>query len=329
MGFEMGRSPMRLTQFIILLIFTPLGTAVTAVRLVAIRRTSRKPGFEDWMAVLATLFFALTNLTSLIAISYLNGRTIEEEVRDTPWDYASMRKSDFASLYFYFVHSITIKFSTLGLFYRIFGVNRTYRKWIYAIGLAQAILTLSFIILHPLTCRPFNRYFDLTIPGSCRSDGSTILAGETPNSLIDIAMVVLAMIMIRPLVLPSRVKWSLRVLFGMGAIVGIIGFIKIGITYSGDMIYSFGLVSIWTCIQMFISILCCCLPIIYHSFPTINFKDILQAVPSHASFGRLRPKKSSNFNSTGQNTRGWDSLEEYDSTHVPAWPRVNNSSPSD
>lgn len=79
---------------------------------------------------------------------------------------------------------------------------------------------------------------------------------------------------------------------------------------------------------MFISILCCCLPIIHHSFPTIKFKDIIRAVPSYVIFGRLRSKRRDNFDSTDQNTRGWDSLEEYGSTHVPAWPRVKNHSGS-
>ncbi|KAI0410782.1 hypothetical protein F5X98DRAFT_358895 [Xylaria grammica] len=332
MAFEIWRNSTQLAQFILLITFTPLGIAVTALRFVAIRRTARKPGFEDWMAVLATLFFALTNLGGLIAISFLNGRTVEQEARESPSDYSNMRKWDFSALFFYFVHALTVKLSVLGLFYRIFRVNQTYRRWIYALGIAQSVLTLLFIILHPLTCKPFYRYFDLSIQGSCRSDGSTVLAGETPNSLIDIVMVVLAMFMIRPLKLAGPVKWSLRILFGMGAIVGIIGFVKIGITYSAARLYAFSLVSIWTCVQMFVSLLCSCLPIIHHSFSTIKFRGLLRGVPGYGSFRRLWLTKKSRNQSTSDppsmHTRGWDSLDEYGGTPVPAWPEAKSHTTS-
>lgn len=111
-----------------------------------------------------------------------------------------------------------MKLSVLALYYRIFGVNRAFRIWIYIIASAQGLLVLLLSILHPLSCEPFERYFDKSIPGTCRDDGLTILAGETPNSLIDIAMVILVMFMIRPLQLKSSTKWSLRVLLGMGVL---------------------------------------------------------------------------------------------------------------
>lgn len=123
-----------------------------------------------------------------------------------------------ANLYFYFAHSLSVKLSVLALYYRIFGVHRAYKIWIYVLGAIQTVLIVAFCIFRALQCRPFNKYFNLSIPGTCTGEEVVILAGETPNSLIDFAMVILAMFMIRARRLPSAMKWKLRVLFGVGAL---------------------------------------------------------------------------------------------------------------
>lgn len=104
-----------MSQFIVLTIFTPLGILVTILRFVATHRASRKPSIEDWLAVVATVFFITTNLGGLmgkfafvfvlsdrsyanafreprVAISILNGREIAEEIRESPSDYKHMRQ---------------------------------------------------------------------------------------------------------------------------------------------------------------------------------------------------------------------------------------------
>lgn len=123
-----------------------------------------------------------------------------------------------AGLYFYFVHILAVKLSVLALLYRIFGVKRAYRVWIYIIGGFQTGLSLVFCIVQALQCQPFDRYFDRSVPGTCKDDGLVVISGETPNSLVDFAMVILAMVMIRPRQLPSATKWKLRVLFGLGIV---------------------------------------------------------------------------------------------------------------
>jgi hypothetical protein len=111
-----------------------------------------------------------------------------------------------------------VKLSVLALYYRIFGVNRAYRIWIYVIGGIQTVLFIIFCTFQALQCKPLARYWDLSIPGTCTDEGVVILGGETPNSLVDFAMVILAMFMIRPRQLASSVKWRLRILFGLGAL---------------------------------------------------------------------------------------------------------------
>lgn len=125
---------------------------------------------------------------------------------------------DMSGLYFYFVHSLTVKLSVLALYHRIFGINKVYKYWIYGLGIAQAVLAMIFCIAQAFHCEPFNRYFDRSIPGSCKDDGMVVLSGETPNSLIDFAMVLLAIYMIQGLQLSTGVRWKLTVLFGLGSL---------------------------------------------------------------------------------------------------------------
>lgn len=113
MAFAAYNSSAQMAQFIVLLIFTPIGILVTVLRFVAARRSQRNTDIEDWLAVLATIFFAMCNLSGLmgklahghavceeiftdrcptIAISIINGRTLEQEVGESPSDYKLMRK---------------------------------------------------------------------------------------------------------------------------------------------------------------------------------------------------------------------------------------------
>lgn len=45
-----------------------------------------------------------------------------------------------------------------------------------------------------------------------------VVAGETVNTFVDFALVVLAMVMIRSINMSSMTKWRLRFLFGLGSL---------------------------------------------------------------------------------------------------------------
>lgn len=325
-----------MSQFIVLTIFTPLGILVTILRFVATHRASRKPSIEDWLAVVATVFFITTNLGGLMAISILNGREIAEEIRESPSDYKHMRQWDMVALYSYFAHMTSLKLSVLALYYRIFGVRTAYRVWIYVLGGVQTIVFILLCIFQALLCHPFERYFDRSVPGSCKEDGLIVLGGELPNSLIDFAMVVLAIFMIRPLQLSSTMKWRLRVVFGLGSLVGVIGIIKIAITYSTDVLYAFSMVSLWSGVQMFVALLCCCLPVYTPILPTSAFwSRISSQMINYATFGRFSgfgsksdstntkgSSKRKGRNPSGESQQGWEHLDEDNSTRALAWPEV-------
>jgi hypothetical protein len=174
---------------------------------------------------------------------------------------------DLVSVYGCFTQSLTVKLSVLALYNRIFSIHRDFKMWIYITTSIAVAHYVAFCIVQGLVCRPFAKFFDRTIKGSCLDDVKIVTSGEITNSIIDFGMIILAMVMIRSLQLSSKIKWKLRFLFGVGVLVGIFGFLKVGLTYQSHELYAFNMVSLLTCVQMFMSMLCCCLPVFHHILP--------------------------------------------------------------
>ncbi|KAK7986887.1 hypothetical protein PG988_001875 [Apiospora saccharicola] len=170
MGVELSRSPKQEAEFVVNLVLTPIGIVVTILRFVATSHSSRNPGLEDWMAISGTLFFVLTNLGSLSAIGILNGRDMAMEILEAPDSYGHIRKN---------------------------------------IDPCVLVLAVAACVLQAFQCRPMATYWDPSVTGQCTQPGPVALIGETPNSLIDVAMVSLAIVMIRSLQLPRSTKLKL------------------------------------------------------------------------------------------------------------------------
>ena len=58
MGFNIADNYLEETAFIVAVVGLFLAIAATALRFVATKRAGRKPNWEDWFAVLATVFLA-------------------------------------------------------------------------------------------------------------------------------------------------------------------------------------------------------------------------------------------------------------------------------
>lgn len=110
------------------------------------------------------------------------------------------------------------KWSICALYMRIFGVKRNYKLWIWSLAAAQGLVYVGLAIMQPLQCRPINRFWQFWVDGECFPFSWILLVLEIPNSLIDFALVGLAMIMIKGVQLQTKSKWKLRFLFGLGSL---------------------------------------------------------------------------------------------------------------
>lgn len=110
------------------------------------------------------------------------------------------------------------KWSICALYYRIFSINRSNGRWIWAIALAQGLVNVALFVVQPLQCRPLHKFWEFWADGDCMPFANILVGLEPPNSVIDFALVALAMSMVKPLHLKRSAKWRLRALFGLGSV---------------------------------------------------------------------------------------------------------------
>lgn len=111
------------------------------------------------------------------------------------------------------------KLSILFLYRRIFGINRTYTRWIKGLALVQILWAIETPLVEAFECTPVKKYWDITyVGGTCIDIGAYLAANETINSLIDLVMAALAVVMLRQLQISSQTKWKLGIVFAIGSL---------------------------------------------------------------------------------------------------------------
>ena len=110
------------------------------------------------------------------------------------------------------------KWSICALYYRLFSVKRGVAIWIQCIAAVQFVLYIVLVIMQSFQCRPLNKFWQWWAPGHCMPFSTLLVAIDPLNSLIDFALVVLAVFAIRSLRLKPGAKWKLRFLFGLGGL---------------------------------------------------------------------------------------------------------------
>ncbi|KAL1856540.1 hypothetical protein Daus18300_010697, partial [Diaporthe australafricana] len=78
MGLHIWDNNLQTTCFVVGIVGVAVAILAPALRFVATKRSARKPGWEDWFAVLATLFYIFYVVPFLYSLVLLNGREIME-----------------------------------------------------------------------------------------------------------------------------------------------------------------------------------------------------------------------------------------------------------
>ncbi|GAP87831.1 putative integral membrane protein [Rosellinia necatrix] len=245
-----------------------LCATATALRFVASKRILGRLSAEDWLA-----FAALVSCLTHIGFGLTN--SIISHDGFYPDGYVRSQKIAYASTPFYPLNQFFTKSSILFFYHRIFSVKKSFARWIYILGIAQAVLTILTIFINLFICHPINYYWDLWVIGSCMDQITINRATESVNSAIDFAMVALAFVMVSGIRLALSTKLKLLLLFVIGSLSGLIGFIRIG---NGNVVWrakdspSFhGADYSWALGQQATSIICCCAPMYKGAFHPYEF----------------------------------------------------------
>ncbi|KAI0545027.1 hypothetical protein F4679DRAFT_562828 [Xylaria curta] len=263
------RDPLQGAGFVLSIFFIIVCSFATALRFLATTRANRKIGIEDWFALFGHIFFLVYTTIFLYVLRSLDGQSFAEIQKESP---ARLQHIFMVALFMsaqYCGNQLFAKLSLLAFYHRIFGVRRDFVISVWLVAVVQIMWFIATYITHYLTCIPISKVWDQSVPGVCIDNSAFLVGGETINSLIDFIMIGLAIWMLKDLRLDIGTKWKLSVLFILGGLSGVIGFIKIGLAHNAS--YSSFLDPIWAVIQMAFSVLCSCMPV---------YKSLLSAIPS-------------------------------------------------
>ncbi|KAI1123657.1 hypothetical protein F5Y10DRAFT_269873 [Nemania abortiva] len=261
------KNPQQRAYLFVAIVFTLTSVLALILRFVATRRAGRKPHVEDWLALTSLLFYLGFGAVNLVDAIISSGRNALELLAAAD-DFAAVRKLIYAALWLYFYQQLFAKLSILALYYRLFRVKPAFKKCIDALVIYHALWITLVSFLIAFVCRPLARFWDPQVPGHCIPIGTLLAVTETLNSLGDFLLVALAVAIVSIVQSSKTAKRKLVIFFGLGAVAGIIGFVKIGLSFSNDAVYVFTLVALWSNVQAGVGMVCCCAPVYQPLLPS-------------------------------------------------------------
>ncbi|KAK6542798.1 hypothetical protein TWF694_006740 [Orbilia ellipsospora] len=244
-----------------------LGLAIVAVLLrLYVRIWMMRPiwgvGGDDWGVGIALLFAIGLTAVQLNATRYGYGLHI--------WDVKpewimSMRKMAFCTQILFILCTTTTKISILYFYLRL-SASPTFRFLVHSGMIFISLTGLAFLFVIVFQCKPINSYWDLTLPNAkCVDESAANVANAVINSLCDLYVFSLPIKDMLSLRLPLRQRISLVVLFSLGVVVCIAGWLRVwqltcimkktyDNTWHGPTMY------ILTAVECDVAILCGCLP---------------------------------------------------------------------
>ncbi|KAG8161584.1 hypothetical protein KVR01_008571 [Diaporthe batatas] len=273
-------------RIVILSIVTvPLCIIATVLRLVATRRSRRALGWDDLFAVLGLLGFLVYACTPFVGVAAAGD--LDEEDLDI-----LIAKLSYIASPFYYVNQLFVKASLFVLYYRIFWADRTFVRWVYILATIHVCWFITFLFFLLFLCTPVSKWWDVagTQPGSCISGNAFLVPEEVTNSAIDFALVALTFVVIRKLKVTKHLRTKLTLVFLVGGLSGVIGFVKIGLVYGLDNTHGQenDANAFWDIMQMATSIFCACGPMYKTLLPLRSLWSRLKtSVSSWASRSRL------------------------------------------
>lgn len=184
--------------------------------------------------------------------------------------YRLMKIGDIAGPIFYNLATMFTKIS-LGLFYlRLSPFETAFRAAVYIVLIVSVINSTLAAFGFLWVCQPIAKYWDFSImTGKCINLTAFFLATACINAADDLALLVLPIFIMRKLQWALHRKIGAALLLMTGSIVCVVSLIRVEQVVRGMHIVNtdgtWAMVSnfIWLLIEMWLGIICTCLPIIY------------------------------------------------------------------
>ncbi|PHH64522.1 hypothetical protein CDD81_4301 [Ophiocordyceps australis] len=244
-------------------VFTLLATVVVVARFVTRSYCSKmKFWWDDWM-ILVALVAAVAFLVLGVVDRTVGGAGYHVET------YSRQQLTTFfqLSLSVTLVYNISLTFSKascLFLYERIFYINRRVRLCtrVIMVVLAAYLLSASFGLI--FTTNPVQAQWKYWIPHTTIDKLPFYIVIGVANLVLDIVILIMPQTIVWKLHQSLKKRISIAAVFMLGAFVCVASIVRITALLTiktNDVTYSFHDATIWTLIEMNLSIICACLPI--------------------------------------------------------------------
>ncbi|KAI1346012.1 hypothetical protein F5Y01DRAFT_322422 [Xylaria sp. FL0043] len=256
-------------------------TLTVGLRLAA--RVSRhiKFGLDDWLSAIALLFLILYAVTTILAVSYGLGKHVW--AADPTVAYKVIEIGLFNAV-IYVAVNLFIKLSILAFYKRIFTLNVLWFRYsVYACFIFTTSWFIASLFAAIFQCAPvhffWSQYDPNLIPrpkGSCYVNGpALVISSSALNSIGDIGILVLPILMVWHLQLPRSKRIALGLVFATGALAIAAGLTRLSQSVSVrrqniDSTWITADIYLWTVIEAGVGLICSCLPVIGPFFGLIK-----------------------------------------------------------
>ncbi|KAF2853633.1 hypothetical protein T440DRAFT_312956 [Plenodomus tracheiphilus IPT5] len=233
----------------------------------------RNVGWDDYTIVMATTLA----LCFSIYVGYQTTNGLGHHIWDVPAAdfYRLMKIGDIAGPIFYNLSTTFTKVS-LGLFYlRLSPFETGFRFTVYVVVFVSLINSTLAAFGFLWVCQPIAKYWDFSImTGKCINLNAYFLVTACINAATDLALLILPIFIMRKLQLALHRKIGAALLLMTGSFVCVVSLIRVEQVVKGMNVVptdgTWGMVAnfIWLLIEMWLGIICTCLPILYTFFRT-------------------------------------------------------------
>ncbi|KAM7204710.1 hypothetical protein V8F20_003494 [Naviculisporaceae sp. PSN 640] len=265
----------------------------------------KNPGPDDYLIVLAML----------LTIGYLVNIFILREhhigfpiIYLTPDDMVIFIKATLAIQVMYYVNISCIKISILFTYLR-FAVTDTFRILCMGTIIIHAVFFLVCFIVTLAQCQPLNKMWDImgTVDGKCINTTAFFYSTSAFNIVTDIWILVLPIKTLRSINRPTREKYALFLIFGVGTFATVASIVRLHTIYTytlaEDPFRDGILVNLWSVIEVTIAISCASISALKPVFSSRQRRMTRHAM-LNSSGGGGTTGRSGTWRNTTQGDRG-------------------------
>lgn len=243
---------------IIASIFVPLSFLSVVLRFQARRVTKAQFGWDDFFAVVSFLFYCAWTGFAIYAAQHGGGYELKK--LPIPVLEHFLKIATISTLMIPYCMAAA-KASILCFYNRIFSADPTFSRWVKIVMVLNVMWCIATTFAVIFQCLPPDGAWIVTRKARCFDYAKLTIAIEVPNAFFDFVIMALPINVLRTLRMRLRYKISLAAIFFLGAFVGIVGFVRIGVLYRpNDSAFNLSASGQWVTVQQGFAVICCCLP---------------------------------------------------------------------